>query len=66
MGIEPTLRAWEAPVLPLNYTREILIDGSSLHAQAELRIGKNLHLSPLILNPLPVTEEGNSKIILPA
>ncbi len=21
MGIEPTLRAWEAPVLPLNYTR---------------------------------------------
>ena len=23
MGIEPTLRAWEAPVLPLNYTRSI-------------------------------------------
>ncbi len=22
MGIEPTLRAWEAPVLPLNYTRK--------------------------------------------
>ena len=22
MGIEPTLRAWEAPVLPLNYTRQ--------------------------------------------
>ena len=22
MGIEPTPRAWEAPVLPLNYTRE--------------------------------------------
>ena len=21
MGIEPTLEAWEAPVLPLNYTR---------------------------------------------
>lgn len=22
MGIEPTFEAWEAPVLPLNYTRE--------------------------------------------
>ena len=24
MGIEPTFEAWEAPVLPLNYTREFL------------------------------------------
>ena len=24
MGIEPTLEAWEAAVLPLNYTREVL------------------------------------------
>jgi hypothetical protein len=23
MGIEPTLEAWEAPVLPLNYTRDV-------------------------------------------
>lgn len=23
MGIEPTLFAWEAKVLPLNYTREV-------------------------------------------
>lgn len=23
MGIEPTLRAWEAPILPLNYTRKM-------------------------------------------
>ena len=22
MGIEPTFEAWEAPVLPLNYTRD--------------------------------------------
>jgi hypothetical protein len=22
MGIEPTFEAWEAPVLPLNYTRQ--------------------------------------------
>jgi hypothetical protein len=22
MGIEPTFEAWEAPVLPLNYTRK--------------------------------------------
>ena len=25
MGIEPTLSAWEAKVLPLNYTRKIVI-----------------------------------------
>ncbi len=25
MGIEPTLSAWEAEVLPLNYTREIIM-----------------------------------------
>jgi hypothetical protein len=25
MGIEPTLAAWEAAVLPLNYTRILLI-----------------------------------------
>ena len=24
MGIEPTFEAWEAPVLPLNYTRIVL------------------------------------------
>ena len=23
MGIEPTFEAWEAPVLPLNYTRSV-------------------------------------------
>ena len=23
MGIEPTFEAWEAPVLPLNYTRQM-------------------------------------------
>jgi hypothetical protein len=23
MGIEPTFEAWEAPVLPLNYTRKL-------------------------------------------
>ena len=34
MGIEPTLRAWEAPVLPLNYTRirfQLLFLGSILN-----------------------------------
>ena len=24
MGIEPTFEAWEAPVLPLNYTRNMV------------------------------------------
>jgi len=27
MGIEPTLEAWEAAVLPLNYTRPVLPSG---------------------------------------
>ena len=26
MGIEPTFEAWEAPVLPLNYTRRTVED----------------------------------------
>ena len=25
MGIEPTFEAWEAPVLPLNYTRRMAV-----------------------------------------
>jgi hypothetical protein len=32
MGIEPTLEAWEAPVLPLNYTRANVV----LHAAAAI------------------------------
>ncbi len=32
MGIEPTLVAWEATVLPLNYAR-IVCDDCSLHRQ---------------------------------
>ena len=28
MGIEPTLAAWEAAVLPLNYTRDVRIVGT--------------------------------------
>ena len=30
MGIEPTLRAWEARVLPLNYTRTASLLGYKL------------------------------------
>jgi hypothetical protein len=34
MGIEPTLAAWEAAVLPLNYTRGALILlGATTHRQ---------------------------------
>lgn len=36
MGIEPTLRAWEAPVLPLNYTRN-LSDPSEDYANNQLQ-----------------------------
>jgi hypothetical protein len=32
MGIEPTLSAWEAEVLPLNYTRMVL-DFSTSHSR---------------------------------
>ena len=45
MGIEPTLRAWEAPVLPLNYTRNdvaaILIQINEPGQQTELIRYKN-------------------------
>jgi hypothetical protein len=27
MGIEPTTSAWEAEILPLNYTRKIFLSG---------------------------------------
>ena len=29
MGIEPTISAWKAEVLPLNYTRKIIIGGDT-------------------------------------
>ena len=31
MGIEPTFEAWEAPVLPLNYTRVLFWESCDLH-----------------------------------
>ncbi len=36
MGIEPTLSAWEAEVLPLNYTRMIDLR-MALHAHCRLQ-----------------------------
>ena len=40
MGIEPTLQAWEACVLPLNYTREHYLhryaSTKSVHGQKEI------------------------------
>ena len=39
MGIEPTLSAWEAEVLPLNYTR-IEVEGDSGKASALGRAGE--------------------------
>jgi hypothetical protein len=42
MGIEPTLEAWEAPVLPLNYTRREgqYREESSALASARLDVGE--------------------------
>ncbi len=37
MGIEPTLSAWEAEVLPLNYTRWGVPDSSQLMARSKAR-----------------------------
>ncbi len=31
MGIEPTFEAWEAPVLPLNYTRDKCLNYRDSH-----------------------------------
>ena len=31
MGIEPTFEAWEAPVLPLNYTRDMCLNYRDSH-----------------------------------
>ncbi len=34
MGIEPTFEAWEAPVLPLNYTRMDEVETVSFYSLA--------------------------------
>jgi sulfur carrier protein len=49
MGIEPTLEAWEAAVLPLNYTRSTdqarrIIAGAHCQPTAKLRT-MNIHLN---------------------
>jgi hypothetical protein len=36
MGIEPTYSAWEANVLPLNYTRENCLDPASIKVPEKL------------------------------
>ena len=33
MGIEPTLEAWEAAVLPLNYTRKTMLQMNRHYSQ---------------------------------
>src|SRR5687767_2916481 len=53
MGIEPTLAAWEAAVLPLNYTRLASPDFITSHATLHVRAGGRLtptmdHGTPLI------------------
>ena len=36
MGIEPTLEAWEAAVLPLNYTRSGVVPRREAEAEAAI------------------------------
>ena len=48
MGIEPTFEAWEAPVLPLNYTRDTcLTHRDSHHCVTGLRrtVATGIHAS---------------------
>ena len=45
MGIEPTLAAWEAAVLPLNYTRLASPDFITSHATLHARAGVGMHFS---------------------
>lgn len=49
MGIEPTLEAWEAAVLPLNYTRSGVV--LSAKAEAEAAIIARLFLSAVVAFP---------------
>ena len=56
MGIEPTLRAWEAPVLPLNYTR------TELHSSPEcerIRYSDALLTAAASRHHLAMTQERN-------
>lgn len=41
MGIEPTLEAWEAPVLPLNYAREPMDCRAESQATATVTASSN-------------------------
>ena len=43
MGIEPTFEAWEAPVLPLNYTRINLYERDSHHGDGKIPYIPVLH-----------------------
>lgn len=48
-GIEPAYRAWEASVLPLNYTR-LMIEFYSIYCRL-LKIEDKRMLSPFLLIP---------------
>lgn len=63
MGIEPTLAAWEAAVLPLNYTR----DRRPVYAgPARIGNGAAQALLPLQLPQKPAPMVANAVVWLPA
>ena len=41
-GIEPAYSAWEADILPLNYTREVFADKPSITASATVAVVSGL------------------------
>ncbi len=49
MGIEPTTSAWEAEVLPLNYTRMINIIGACLRNDCNKNIIANFFFVNIFL-----------------
>ena len=52
-GIEPSCAAWEAAVLPLNYTRQCQLSGNSKRT----RFGFSRPNAPLRYSPYYVTDE---------
>ena len=52
-GIEPALEAWEAPVLPLNYARKVLMIIDYVKIQSKNSPKKNHHF---LLDPLGTSD----------
>ncbi len=59
MGIEPTYAAWEAAVLPMNYTRvcNVIISDRSKFVKLFCKISANPYISPLVMEYVDIAEK---------